>query len=173
MAKTLAKARQNPAVLIGVVDDGTREVPLVNKFGKTICKIYFRPADLSLFDRYKAFMKDFEKVVEPLKNVSINSDGTASIDSEFEVLKEVERNLKNRLNVMFDMDEADEIFAKRNPFSSVGGEFFCTRVISAMGSVIEQAIREEAQLSQARIEKYLPDMEGENAGATSENANGM
>ena len=168
MAKTLNQTPKKLDDLVGVVDDGTREVPLVNTFGKTICNIYFRPADLSLFERYQALMKDFEKVVEPLKGISINNDGTASFDSDFEILKKVERNLKDRLNEMFDMDEADEIFAKRNPFSSVGGEFFCTRVISAIGGVIEQAIKEEAQLSKDRMAKYLPDMEGENAGTTSE-----
>lgn len=172
MAKTLYPTQKNTEGLIGVVDDGTREVPIVNKFGKTICKIYFRPADLSLFERYQALMKDFEKVVEPLKGIDINNDGTASFDADFAILKEVERNLKDRLNEMFDMDEADDIFAKRNPFSSVGGEFFCTRVISAIGDVIEQAIKEEAQLSQKRMAKYLPDTEGENAGATAESADG-
>lgn len=170
MAKTLKKTPEKSGALVGIVDDGTREVPLVNKFGKTICKIYFRPADLSLFERYKALTKDFEKVVEPLKDISIENDGTASFEADFEVLKRVERNLKDRLNEMFDMDEADDIFAKRNPFSSVGGEFFCTRVISAIGSVIEQAIQEEAKLSQERMAKYLPETEGENARTTAESA---
>lgn len=38
-------------MLRGVVDDGTREIPLVNKFGKLICKVYMRPADMSILDR--------------------------------------------------------------------------------------------------------------------------
>ena len=32
----------------GIVDDGTREIPIVNKFGKLICNIYIRPADISM-----------------------------------------------------------------------------------------------------------------------------
>ena len=27
-------------ILHGIVDDGTREIPLINKYGKTICTVY-------------------------------------------------------------------------------------------------------------------------------------
>lgn len=77
-------------VLHGIIDDGTREIPLVNKFGKPICKVYIRPADFSIVDRYKRLMKDFNTVVEPLSELSIRNDGTAEFDKDWAVLKEVE-----------------------------------------------------------------------------------
>lgn len=161
-------------LLHGVIDDGTREIPLVNKFGKPICKVYIRPADFSIVDRYKALMKDFNRVVQPLAELSISNDGTAEFEEDWKVLKEVEANLKQKINELFDMDEADEIFAKRNPFSSVGGEFFCSRVLAALGEIISEAIEEEAALSQKRMEKYLRDVDPgevtENAGAVTDNA---
>lgn len=170
--KSITQMRSVPKELVGVVDDGTREIPLKNKFGKLICKIYFRPADLAIYDRYKALAADLEKIVAPLANIDIAADGTANTDTEWAVLKSVEADLKDRLNKLFDMEEADAIFTTRNPFSSVGGEFFCTRVITALGGVIEQAMQEEMQLSQDRVGKYLTDTEGNNAGATSENPDG-
>lgn len=170
--KNTVNQRPAPKPLTGVVDDGTREVPLLNKYGKLICKVYFRPADLSIFDRYKSLTADMANIVAPLANVNIYPNGTADTEEEWKVIKSVEADLKARLNQLFDMDEADDIFATRNPFSSVGGEFFCTRVITALGSIIEQALNEEMELSQSRIEKYLPDTEENNAGRTAADAHG-
>lgn len=143
----------------GIVDDGTREIPIVNKFGKLICNIYIRPADLSILDRYNQLTADFGSIVEPLKNLSLKNDGSAAFDEDWAVLKSVEAELKQRINALFDMDEADEIFAKRSPFSSVGGKFFCENVIEAIGGVIVEAVEDEMALSKSRTDKYLSDIQ--------------
>lgn len=174
MAKAVTKLNA-PKTLQGVVDDGTRKIPLVNKFGKLICNVYIRPADLSILDRYNEVMKDFDEIVKPLENVGIKNDGTAQFDKDWNTIKEVETELKKRIDILFDMEEADEIFAKRNPFSSVGGEFFCAKVLAALEDVIVQAIEEEAELSAKRTSKYLtaepenPEVK-EDAGETAENS---
>lgn len=142
-----------------VIDDGTREIPLVNKFGKLICKIYIRPADISILDRYEDLTKDFASLVEPLKKMELNADGTAAFEKDWQILKGVESELKNRINALFDMEEADDIFAKRNPFSSVGGKFFCESVIEVIGGVISEAVEDELKLSQERTAKYLDDIQ--------------
>lgn len=157
MATKVSKTAATPAIkeLCGVIDDGTREIPLVNKFGKLICKIYLRPADWSIIDRYNALTKEFDKIVAPLMELSINNDGTATFEKDWETLKAVETEVKRKFDELFDMEEAAEIFSKRNAFSSVGGEFFCIKVLNALESIIESAIQEEAKLSQARVAKYL------------------
>lgn len=154
-------------VLQGVVDDGTRELRLVNKFGKEICTIHIRPSDVSIVDRYEALVSDLENILQPLIKVGIKNDGSAAIEDGWDTLKKVEAELKDRLNFLFDMDEADKIFATRAPFSSVGGEFFCVRVINALGAVIENAITEEYAASGQRMSRYLKKQGGNNAGATS------
>lgn len=146
-------------ILRGVIDDGTQEIPLVNKFGKLICTVYIRPADFSIIDRYNKFMADFEQLIKPLEELSISNDGTATLGDDWPVLKSVEAELKKRINELFDMEEADAIFATRNPFSSVGGEFFCLRVLQALEGIIAEVIDEEAKLSQKRMSKYLSDAE--------------
>ena len=143
----------------GVIDDGTREIPLVNKFGKLICNIYIRPADLSILDRYNQLAADFKSIVEPLKALDIKNDGTATFDDDWQVLKSVEDELKRRINALFDMDEADDIFAKRSPFSSVGGKFFCESVIEVIGDIIVEAVEDEMKLSKQRTDKYLSDIQ--------------
>lgn len=143
----------------GIVDDGTREIPIVNKFGKLICNIYIRPADISILDRYNQLTADFSEIVEPLKKLSIKNDGTAAFEEDWAVLKSVEGELKKRINALFDMDEADEIFAKRSPFSSVGGRFFCENVLEAIGGVIAEAVEDEMEMSKRRTDKYLSDIQ--------------
>ena len=143
----------------GIIDDGTREIPLMNKFGKLICDIYIRPADLSILDRYNQLTADFKDIVEPLKKLEIKNDGTAAFDTDWQVLKAVEAELKQRINALFDMDEADDIFAKRNPFSSVGGKFFCESVIEVIGNIIVEAVEDEMALSKSRTDKYLSDIQ--------------
>ena len=91
-------------ILHGIVDDGTREIPLVNKYGKTICTVYMRPADFSIVDRYNALMQNFNDVVKPLTELSIRNDGTAEFEQDWQVLKAVEANLKQKINELFDFD---------------------------------------------------------------------
>lgn len=146
--------------LRGVIDDGTREIPLYNKFNKLICKIYIRPADLSILDRYNQFAADFSQIAEPVKKLkNLKTDGTVKFDEEWEVLKAVEAELKRRINALFDMDEADAIFATRNPFSSIGDKFFCENVMTAIGDIILKAVEQEMEQSKARVNKHLADIQ--------------
>lgn len=158
------------------VDDGTREVTLVNTYGKVICRLHFRTGELAIMNRFNALTEDLPKIVEPLERVNLNPDGnTDENDDGWAVLKQVEGAIKQRINALLDMDEADEIFKTRSPFSSIGGVFFVERVLNAIGEAITAQIKEEAALSQARIAKYVDDVAedevSENAGATAENAN--
>ena len=148
--------------LRGIIDDGTREIPLVNKFGKLICNIYIRPADISILDRYNALAADFKDIVEPLKGINIKNDGSATFDEEWAIMKSVEAELKARINALFDMEEADEIFKNRSPFSSVGGKFFCESVIEVIGEIITEAVKEEMALSKERTDKWLSDIQAAN-----------
>ena len=122
------KTVQTTEALQGVIDDGTKEITLVNKYGELICKVHIRPSDLSIIDRYKDFEKDFDKIVEPLKSLDIKNDGTALFEKDWKILKSVEITLVQRINNLFDIDNAAEIFAKRNPFSSVGICPICQKI---------------------------------------------
>lgn len=141
------------------IDDGTKEYTLTNKFGQEICKLHFRPGDLSIAERYHAMRGGFRNIVKPLENIDINADGTASVEEDVKVLHEVDIAFRQKLNELLDMDDADSIFRTRNPFSSVGGKFFAERVMDALGNIIADAVEEESKASAARMAKYL---DGEN-----------
>lgn len=142
-----------------IIDDGTREYTLKNQFGQTVCTLHFRPNDLSLYDRYNATKNEFADIIKPLAEIDINADGTAGADEGMAVLKKAETLLRDALKKLLDSDDADAAFEKRNPFSSVGGRFFCEIVIDAIGQMIEKAFAEEAEASAKRVAKYTEDDE--------------
>lgn len=144
-----------------VIDDGTRKIPIENQFGKHICDIYIRPTDFSILDRYQATVRDFKTVLEPLQSMSLNNDGSASFDKDWKTLKQVEEQIIKKINELFDMDEAAAIFKDRSPFASVGGEFYCMKVLTAIAEVITSALEEEAEASKARTSEYLEDLDVE------------
>ncbi len=143
------------------LDDGTREIALVNRYGELICKIHFRTAELAIVDRFNDLEKDFPKIIEPLGNININPDGTVNESDEesWAVLKRVEADIKRRLNTLLDSSDADEIFKTRFPFSSINGRFFIENVLDVLGKAITVRIEEEAKLSQARLKKYTDDLD--------------
>lgn len=154
----------------GVVDDGTRAIPIENKFGKPICTIYVRPGDFSIIDRYNDVIRALPDIVEPLKQLSIENDGTAKLDDEWKVIKQVEVELYKQINYLFDMEEAEKIFEKRNPFSSVNGVFFCETIISLIGDIISENVVKEAEKVQIRTEKYLDDLPQQPTAEVTDNA---
>ncbi len=151
------------------IDDGTREYTLVNQYGQEICRLHFRPNDISLYDRYLAMRDKFTEIVKPLEQIGINADGTASAEEGLAILKEAETAFRAQLRELLDSDDADAAFEKRNPFSSVGGRFFCAIVTDAIGKMIEAAYAEEAKATAEKTAQYIEE-EGNDAGQTAANA---
>ena len=152
-----------------IVDDGTRKIPITNQLGQTICTIRFRPGDIAIVDRFKTMQAAVQDLFKPLTEIDINRDGTADTDAEWEIIKGVEAELIAQLNTLLDIDNAAEIFKTRNPFSRVGGEFFATNFINAIGKLIADTINEENDSTTKKLSKYMPE-EAANAGAAADNA---
>lgn len=131
------------------IDDGTREFSLVDTYGQEICKLRFRPADISIMDRYKALTEDFDTVIAPLREIT-------DAETDWQKVKAVEAEIIRRFSIVLDTDTAP-IFAKRNALSAVGGRFFCELVLDAIGGVIADAVKAESEASAKRIAKYLPE----------------
>ena len=142
------------------IDDGTREITLMNKYGQVICRLHFRTSEYAILDRFNELKNNLPAILEPLSRIDLNPDGSApDQDESWAVLKEVEGNIKRELNKLLDMTEADEIFKTRSPFSSVNGKYFVLVVLDALGEAIGAAIKEETALSEARLQKYMNDLE--------------
>lgn len=142
-----------------VINDGTKEIVFNNQFGEEICKIHIRSGDISIIDRYQELMKDFDTIVAPLSNVQLRNDGSSSFDDDWKVIKEVEKNIIDRINAIFDTKDAGRLFEQRNAFSTIGGEFYVEKVLVALGDVVSKEIAHESELAQKRINKYMKDVE--------------
>lgn len=143
---------------IFILDDGTQELTITNSFKQEICKIHIRPADLSIVDRFNELTDGFAETIEPLKDLHVKNDGTSDIDEEWAKLKEIEKNLIDKLNSVFDSDDIGNLFAKRNAFSTVGGEFYVEKVIEMLGKVVNQGMEAETSKMQKRLDKYTKDL---------------
>ena len=138
-----------------VVDDGSVKESIKNKFGEEIGVFYFRPTDLGIIERYnKIVIEDFNKVVEPLMNYNINPDGTSDTDEGVKALNEASARLYELLNYVFGGDMAEGFFGKINPFSIIGGKFYCENAIAALGSYISNAHAREVKKLDRRINQY-------------------
>ena len=144
-----------------VIDDGTREIRIENKYGEEICKVHIRAGDYSILDRYQTVMNDIPNILKPLYNTGIKADGTGEFEQDWKVIKEVETALLDRMAELFDSDDVRQIFKKRNPFSSVGGQFFAMIVLNGLGAEMARVVEEENKLSEKRMSKYLKDAGGE------------
>jgi uncharacterized protein YggE len=118
-------------VLKGIIDDGTRKIPIENTFGQLICNIYIRPSDISIMDRYNEFKKDFSSILDPLKNLNIDRNGEPDFDADWAVLKEVEAELKKRII----HTAGQKALEKANSYAeSVGGKVGKVLSVSENGS---------------------------------------
>lgn len=144
------------------IDDGTREYEIQNKYGESICKLHFRPGDISLLQRYEDMKNAIPEMIKPLEDIDLNADGTAATDAGIVALGEAERRLREALSKLIDSRDFDDIFKTRNPFSSVGGRFFCENVIEMLDGIISSVLAEEAEASRKRTAKYIETEEAAN-----------
>lgn len=139
-----------------VIDDGSVEVPIKNKRGEQIGVFYFRPTDIGFIDRYNKIVGKFDEITAPLENVNINPDGTADENdqAEAEALREAEKRLYEACDYMFDGNMSEAFFGSMNPFSPVGGRFYCEHALEAVGNYISAQFDQETEKIKKRVQKY-------------------
>lgn len=140
-----------------MIDDGSRRVPIKNKFGEEIGVFYFRPTDVGIIDRYNKMAEKFPEITAPLENLDITSDGTAvdgAAQAEEDALKEAERRLFEACDYMFGGNMSEAFFGKMHPFSPVNGAFYCETAINAVGRYISTQLKRETKKINARVSKY-------------------
>ena len=136
------------------VDDGSRRVPIMNTQGEEIGVFTFRPTDVGIIKRYNEMVNGFDSSVEPLEG--LYGAGDDITDPKYvEALNAAEGRLYEAVNTLFDRDDAaDAFFGKMNPFSPVEGEFYCARVLTAVGQYINGAFDTETAKFSANAKKY-------------------
>ena len=137
------------------LDEGTREYVIQNNYGEEICKLHFRPGDISMADRWDRMHTKFTDAIKPLESIGIKADGTAETTDGVEALREADGLLRAALAELLDSKDVGDIFRTRSPFSAVGGRFFCENVIAMLDNIIGSVLEEEAEASRKRTAKYI------------------
>lgn len=139
-----------------VVDDGSRRVPILNTSGEEIGAFTFHPTDIGIIQRYNALAESFDAVMAPLRSVG-GEDGVTDISDPrcAEALTEAGERLYTAVDALLGCEGAAEaFFGRMNPFSPVDGEFYCTRVLNALGAYIGAAFETETVKFSANAKKY-------------------
>lgn len=150
MAETTTKK------MVITVDDGSVRVPIENTLGEEIGAFSFRPTDVGMVKRFNEAAEKFDKVLEPLETVGVNPDGTAdeSTDGAVEALAEAEERLYDLCDYIFGGEMSRAFFGKMNPFSPVGGRFYCENAIENLGAFISAQFDTETKRVSKRVAEY-------------------
>lgn len=146
-----------------VIDDGTQRVPIRNQFGDEIGVFYVRPTDIGILDRYDRLVGGFDDITKPLQDIGIKADGTPTDeddDKAVEALREAEKRLYEAVDELFGGNMSEAFFGKMNPFSPVGGRFYCELAIEAVGNYITQEFSRETATMNKRVAEYTRKYEG-------------
>ena len=140
------------------VDDGSRRVPIQNIQGEVIGEFTFHPTDLDIISRYNAMVDEFAAITQPLENLRDGDEGGEDeLDHRY---LEAEGEAKARLYAAVDKLLGSEgasqaFFGKMNPFSPVGGLFYCEAVLKSVGEYISAQFDMETAKFKSRAAKYL------------------
>lgn len=133
-----------------IIDDGTRKYTFENEQGEELGTLVFRPGDIDLIKRYREKLSEFENIQDMFSKISWNADGTVDEASEIDdidraigIMNQVQDLLKETMNYIFDADVYDSLFAKRNPFSSVGEKPFVEVAMKAIGGIIGDSQKDQ------------------------------
>ena len=140
-----------------VVDDGSRRVPIMNTSGEEIGAFTFHPTDIGIIQRYNDLVDRFDGIVAPLEALSAEADDLLDItDPRYAgALGEAAERLYDAVNTLLGSgDAAQAFFGSMNPFSPVDGDFYCTRVLDALGSYIGAAFETETAKFSDKAKKY-------------------
>ena len=140
-----------------VVDDGSRRVPIMNTSGEEIGAFTFHPTDIGIIQRYNDLVDHFDGIVAPLEALSAGNDDLIDItDPRYaNALEEAAGKLYDAVNTLLGSDDAAAaFFGGMNPFSPVDGEFYCARVLGALGEYIGAAFETETAKFSDKAKKY-------------------
>ena len=137
-----------------VVDDGSITVPIKNTIGEAVGEFKFRPTDFNIVKRYNEISDKFADVIKPLVEANITANGEGADEDSIKILNEVEANLFDLVDYLFDGNAAEAFFGKMHAFSPVDGKFYCENVLNAVGEFISRKFDAEIKKMNARIDKY-------------------
>ena len=139
------------------IDDGLEKIVVNNKHGNEIGTFYFRPTDTDIVNRYNESLARLEEAIEPLKSeflVPSDADADTAAEAIMNAISEAKTKLCDAFDYIFDANVSEAFFGRVNPFTLIGGRFYCENVIEAIGSFIAERLGVEVRQLSDRAQKY-------------------
>lgn len=122
--------------------------------------IRFNPRDPNIIQRYNQSLKNIMGAKETISgDITLKADGTIEkaddIEAAAKTLMDTDQIIRENVNMMFNSDVYDIVFAGQSPFSGVGnGRLLFETFMFAVKPVIEAAVKKDAEASKKRMGKY-------------------
>lgn len=123
--------------------------------------IRFNPADPDMLPRYYKALEMIEAANSSLlKDVRLSAAGEPGDGEDVAVaaqaLEEMNDVIRQALNLMFNADVYDTVFAGQSPFCIVrGGKYLVEAFMESLQPVLETEIKAYQKASEKRMSKYL------------------
>lgn len=140
-----------------VIDDGLKEFTINGDPNRVI---RFNPSDLNLLERFDQAEKTIDEEQKKLQeDIELKANGEPAenqedIEESIEVIRKVNKLIKDQIDFIFDSDVSDVVFGNQSPMSTVKGKPLFERVFDAIRPVLEKEITKEMKASEKRINKY-------------------
>lgn len=113
--------------------------------------VKFNPTDTLMAKRiYEAF-EDFDDLAT---NYSHNIDGAKNAQELFKITDELEREMRKRLDLLFQKNISDDLLGEVSCCASVDGAPIWVNILLAVFDKMESSYAEERKLSSEKIKKY-------------------
>ena len=140
-------------------DDGLKSFAINGDENRVI---RFNPADPDMMTRYYIalqMLKDAKGSL--LSDVNLDKEGNLPEEDKLgeasRALEETNSLIRKAMNLMFNSDVYDTIFAGQSPFCIVRGKYLFEAFMESLQPVLESAIKAYQKASEKRMNKYLKD----------------
>lgn len=111
-----------------------------NTRGEIMGAFIFNPLDGAMIQRFVDTFQDKEaivKMLEPLRNISMDSTGSAQTIKDRLTLRKVEKAFKESFDYVFGAGAYKSFFTSIHPFAThISGGFYCMQVFEAISKVV-------------------------------------
>jgi hypothetical protein len=139
-------------------DDGYKSFAINNDENRVI---KFNPSDPNLIKRYNESLKNMMAVKDKIgADIELSPDGELksadNVRAATALLNETDDIIRENINLMFNSDVYDTVFAGQSPFCMVrGNKYLFEAFLMAIEPIIKRSVGEAAAASEKRMDKYL------------------
>ena len=119
--------------------------------------IYLDTSDMNILVRMNETYPEIQKLAVEAADKIVASkvgDDDSPLNDISEILKEIDKRMREKLNYIFASDIADICEPKGNMYDPVGGEFRFEHIIEALSTLYADNITGEFKKMQERVKKH-------------------